>query len=244
MKINKYLIIFSYDGSKFNGFQRQKNVRSVQEDIEIALSNILNENIVIKGSGRTDAGVHALMQCAHFETNIEVCNLVNTLNDILTDIEIINLKRVSENFHARYSVLEKTYEFKLTFDRSKDENYFLIYYKKLDIEKMKNACKLFEGTYDFRNFVSGYRDNYISTVFKASVKEEKDCINFKFVGKGFYKYMVRNLVGALIDVGRNKVSIDEINDMLINFNKRRQLSTAPANGLYLVNIKYEEKYCE
>ncbi len=238
MKMRKYLLTFSYDGSLFYGFQRQNNVRNVQGELEAALSNILETDVVIKGSGRTDAGVHALCQCAHFEVTSIPDDLCSLINSKLNDIKILSVEEVSDDFHARYGVMSKTYEYKLSFDRSKDKNYYLVYYKDLDFDKMVEASKLFVGTHDFRNFVSGTRDDYISTIFDVTLVKEENDIIFRFTGKGFYKYMVRNLVGALIDVGKGKVTYDYIKDCLENYEERRQLSTAHANGLYLVDIKY------
>ena len=237
----RYLIRFSYDGTKFNGFQRQNNVRNVQGVLEQTLSNYLNEEIVIKGAGRTDAGVHALCQCAHFDTKIVLTKKdLKYINALLKDINIFFIKKVSDNFHARYSVLKKTYLYKINvgdFDDSKVGYYYQIK-RNLDIKLMKDACRLFLGTHDFHNFVSGNRDDYTSTIFKVSLRKKKDILLIEFTGIGFYRYMVRHLVGAIIDVGKKRVSIDTLKDMLDNPNLKKQLSVAPAEGLYLIAIKY------
>lgn len=237
----RYLIKFSYDGTKFHGFQRQNDVKNVQGTLENVLSKVLGANILIKGSGRTDAGVHAIMQCAHFDYEGKINNSdIDKINILLNNEIIINkISNVKNDFHARHDVKEKVYVYKINNGKYKKEYegyYYQIKYD-LDIKKMKNACKLLIGTHDFHNFVSGYRDDYTSTIYKIKIKKYKDIINFKFVGIGFYRYMVRHLVGALIDVGRGKVDIHVIENML-DKNIDKKLSVVPADGLYLEKIKY------
>ncbi len=236
--MKKVLLQFSYDGSKFNGFQRQNNARSVQGDIEKALSTIYDRKIVIKGAGRTDRGVHALNQYAHVD-GIEIKkNLKANLNALLSDCVIKKVKYVNDDFHARYSVKKKTYEYIISFNKEDDSRYYLIYYKDLDINKMKEASKVFIGTHNFKNFVSGERDDYETTIFDIKFKFKKNRLHIYFTGIGFYRYMIRNLVGALVDVGKGSVDISALKDMLINYEVRKQLSTVKSEGLYLVDIKY------
>ena len=232
-----YLLIFSYDGSKFNGFQRQNSERSVQKDIEVSISKYFKENIVIKGAGRTDKGVHAYMQCAHFECSHDISGLKKYLNKDLNDIKIKAIKKVNDDFHARHSVKEKTYIYKISLFKELDKNYYLNIYANLDIKKMREASKLFIGTHDFKNFVSGERLDYTSTIFDIKITKIFNKIYIKYTGIGFYRYMVRNLTGALIDIGKNKCSFKDIEEMLELITEKR-LPTAPPNGLYLKNIKY------
>ena len=237
----RYLIKFSYDGTKFHGFQRQNDVKNVQGTLENVLSKVLGANILIKGSGRTDAGVHAIMQCAHFDYEGKINNSdIDKINILLNNEIVINkICNVKNDFHARHDVKEKVYVYKINNGKYKKEYegyYYQIKYD-LDIKKMKKASKLLIGTHDFHNFVSGYRDDYTSTIYKIKIKKYKDIINFKFVGIGFYRYMVRHLVGALIDVGRGKVDIHVIENML-DKNIDKKLSVVPADGLYLEKIKY------
>lgn len=237
----RYLIKFSYDGTKFHGFQRQNDVKNVQGTLEKVLSKVLGENILIKGSGRTDAGVHANMQCAHFDCNRKINNSdIDKINILLNNEIIINkISNVKNDFHARHDVKEKVYVYKINNGKYKKE-YEGYYYQikfDLDIKKMKRASKLLVGTHDFHNFVSGYRNDYTSTIYKIKIKKYKDIINFKFVGIGFYRYMVRHLVGALVDVGRGKVDVHVIENML-DKNIDKKLSVVPADGLYLEKIKY------
>ena len=233
----KYLMVISYDGSKFHGFQRQKNVRNVQGYLEEVLSKTLNEEIVIKGSGRTDAGVHALNQTAHFETSKSVLGLKRKLNQELKDIRVKKISLVPDDFHARHSVKEKTYLYKLDLSGKKNANYYGLCRNNLDIKKMRKASLVFLGYHDFYNFVAGEREDYHSTIYKIKIFKLNNVVYFKFTGIGFYRYMVRNLVGALIEVGKNKIDQSIIVDMLTGKTTKR-LPTASPNGLYLLKIRY------
>ena len=241
----RYLIEFSYDGTKFHGFQRQKDVKNVQSLLENNLSLYFSKNILIKGSGRTDAGVHALGQCAHFDyEDIIIKRDIKNINTLLNDdIKIKKCHLVADSFHARYSVKNKTYYYLINNGKHKEkyEGYYYQIKRKLNYNKMKDASELFIGTHDFRNFVSGYRDDYISTIYSISFKKRRDLIKITFVGKGFYRYMVRHLVGALVDVGKDKISKDVIREMLEKTDEFKSLSVAPADGLYLKKINYEKK---
>lgn len=234
-------IIFSYDGSKFNGFQRQNELRSVQKEIEDILTSIYKNNIEIKGSGRTDAKVHANYQVAHFDVKEVPGNLKKQLNDLLLpDIYIKSLSVVSNDFHARHSVKKKEYIYKINlgpFQTSLNDYYYQPGYK-LDISLMKEASKYILGTHDFRNFVSGKRDDYITTVYNISFSKSFNKLEIRFLGTGFYRYMVRNLVGALLEVGKCKVSINTIKEMVNMPNVQKNLPTAPAEGLYLNKVWY------
>lgn len=237
----RYLIYFSYDGSLFHGLERQKDVKSVQKTLEDALSNVLKENIVIKASGRTDALVHALKQSAHFDYKGKLpYNIKNKLNKVLKkEIVIKKIKRKDSHFHARFNVKKKIYRYIINIDYNKknDHYYFSTKYN-LDLKKMKECKKLFLKKHDFHNFVSGDRINYESYIYKIKIKKRNNFIIMEFVGKGFYRYMVRHLAGALFDVGRGKVNIKTIKDMLDYPSIPKQLTVLPAYGLYLVDVKY------
>ncbi len=234
----KYIMIISYDGSKFNGFQRQKNVRNVQGYLEEILSKLLNENIEVKGSGRTDAGVHAYYQVVHFETDKSINNLKYKLNNILKDVRVKKIKRVNDDFHARHSVKSKVYLYKIDLSNKKDSNYYLKVKYKLDINKIRKASSVFIGTHDFENFVAGSRDDYTSTIIYIKTYKFNNILYLKFKGYGFYRYMVRNLVGALLEIGKGKITKEELKDILDNKENKRRLPTSSPNGLYLYKINY------
>lgn len=234
----KYMMVISYDGSKFHGFQRQKDVRNVQGYLEDNLSKVLNEDIMIKGAGRTDRGVHARYQVIHFETNKNICNLKKKLNVILVDLKVKKIKKVDSSFHARHSVKLKTYIYKVDLSRNRDSNYYALVNYKLNIKKMKNASKLFIGTHNFKNFVSGERLDYTSTIIDIKIIKLNNVLYFKFVGIGFFRYMVRNLVGSLIEIGKGKIDDMVIKEMLLKPEIEKRLPTSSPNGLYLYKIKY------
>lgn len=238
----RYLIKFSYDGTKFHGFQRQNDVKNVQGTLERVLSDVFESDIVIKGSGRTDAGVHANGQCAHFDIDKKITKEdINIINRILNDeIVIKSYKLVRNDFHARHDVKRKKYIYKLNigdFDKTK-EGYCYQKRLKLDFSLMKRTMNLFVGTHDFRNFVSGPRLDYTTTIYKTKIKRKGDMVLFEFVGIGFYRYMVRHLVGAVIDVGRGKAKVSDVERMIENPLLEKNLSVVPAEGLYLVEVKY------
>ena len=238
----RYLIKFSYDGTKFHGFQRQNDVKNVQGTLERVLSDVIDNEIVIKGSGRTDAGVHANLQCAHFDTDKKITKEdINIINRLLNDeIVIKKWQIVKDDFHARHDVKWKKYVYKVnngSYDKLKEGYYYQIKYH-LNMSEMKRTIKLFKGTHDFRNFVSGPRLDYTTTIYKTNIKKKGDIILFEFVGIGFYRYMVRHLVGALIDVGRGKAKYYDVERMLENPLVAKNLSVVPAAGLYLMDIKY------
>ena len=234
-------ITFSYDGSKFNGFQRLNNLRSVQKDIEDALMIIYGEKIEIKGAGRTDAKVHANGQVAHFDVIKKSDGLKDKLNKLLNpDITIKAVKKVNVDFHARKTAKKKEYIYKINlgaYQSSLNDYYYQPRYK-IDISLMKDASKLFLGTHDFHNFVAGERDNYITTIYSITFTKTFGKLEIRFIGVGFYRYMVRNLVGALLEVGKYKIRRDVIREMLENPNKPKSLPTAPAEGLYLNKVWY------
>lgn len=236
----RYFVVIKYDGSKFYGFQRQNEKRSVQRDIECALSKIFEEDILIKGAGRTDRGVHANGQCFHFdsEKNISVSDLRKNLNKSITDIQIKKIKLVDDSFHSRFSVKKKHYMYKISFNKKDYDNNYVMYHNKLNIKAMKKASKEFIGIHNFQNFVSGTRDNYDCIIYKIKFRKFNNILTIHFYGKSFYRYMVRNMVGALIDVGRGKSNAEYIRKLLNSEKTDKMLSTAPSKGLTLVKIYY------
>ncbi len=234
-------IEFSYDGSKFCGLQRQKEGRSVQKEVENALFNLYHEEILIKAAGRTDAKVHADGQVAHFDVKELLPNLKNRLNDLLLpDICINELSKVSDTFHARHDAKKKEYIYKINLGpyKSSLNDYMLQPRYKIEIKILKEAAKVFIGEHDFRNFVAGTRDNYVSTIESIKFRKYFDVLEIHFIGRGFYRYMVRNLVGALLEVAKCNTYPDVLQKMLDKPDIKKQLPTAPPEGLYLHKIWY------
>ena len=239
----RYLVTINYDGSNFYGFQRLKNKRSVQEEIEKVLKIINKKDVEIKGAGRTDKGVHAYGQRAHFDLdiNIPIERLHKALNDSLpNDIRITAIEEVDGNFHARFNVKKKIYQYKINlgeYDPLKNNYYYQFDYD-IDMDKLKKAKDILVGTHNYKNFVSGERDNYDAIIYDIILEEKEKILTITFEGKSFYRYMVRNMVGAMLDVATGKQSLDTLKDMLDNVKVAKQMSCAPAQGLYLIKIYY------
>lgn len=239
----RYLMKVSYDGSGFYGFQRLNEYRTVQKVLEEALGVINKGEVLVKGASRTDKGVHAYGQMIHFDIDydIPVDRLMYAVNRILdNDIRVLDCKKVGNDFHARFNVKRKKYVYKINlgdFDCLKSR-YFLQVYGKLDIDKMRECAKVFLGCHDFRNFVAGERDNYLMCVEDIKFNMSNDILEIEFLGKSFYRYMVRNMVGAMLEVGMHKKEICDVSKMLDDYMIKKQIMTAPACGLYLMDIEY------
>ena len=239
----RYLMKVSYDGSGFYGFQRLNEYRTVQKVLEEALGVINKGDVLVKGASRTDKGVHAYGQMIHFDIDydIPVDRLMYAVNRILdNDIRVLDCKKVGNDFHARFNVKRKKYVYKINlgdFDCLKSR-YFLQVYEKLDIDKMRECAKVFLGCHDFRNFVAGERDNYLMCVEDIKFNMNNDILEIEFLGKSFYRYMVRNMVGAMLEVGMHKKEICDVSKMLDDYMVKKQMMTAPASGLYLMDIEY------
>lgn len=237
----RYLASVSYDGSKFYGFQKLNNHKTVQQCLEQAISKINKKPVAVKGAGRTDRGVHALGQGINFDldVNVPVDRLKKAINSLLDDaIYIRDIKEVDGNFHARFSAKKKIYEYIINlgeYDAIRND-YLYNYNRSLDVKEMKRAARKLEGAHSFKAFTSGERDNYNSIIYSIKIKKEKNLLIITFEGKSFYRYMVRNLVGVLIGVGAKKISVDILDDMFEGKNVTYQ--TAPACGLYLRKVFY------
>jgi len=232
-----------YDGSHFQGFQRLKNGLGVQNELERVLSSISSSSISVKGAGRTDEGVHALDQCIHFDfpLNIPLSKLQYIMNRELSQyVSVTSLMYVRDDFHARFCVKEKTYVYKIYIGEKNplqmDYSYYL--YRKYDLELMKECALLFCGSHDFRNFVSGERDNYVSLIKDVKLWQDDEYIFVEFRGQSFYRYMVRSMVGAIIDVGIGHATLLDVKNALENYWERKSFFVAPSSGLYLKEIIY------
>ena len=241
----RYLIRFSYDGTNYNGFQKQKKDKNtIQGKIEEALKYINDgKDTKLTASGRTDKGVHALDQCAHVDINVNITpyKLKRALNSLLeADIHITSVEEVDNEFHARYMVKNKTYKYILNTGEynpiNRNNSYQLC--KKLDIKKMNKAIKDFIGKHDFSSFCSNEdkKEDCIKEIYDAYIKEDGDLIYIYFTGNGFLKYMVRTMVGYLIEIGLGKRDND-IKDRF-KLKRREKIRTANPEGLYLYKVNY------
>ena len=243
----RYLIKFSYDGSRYSGFQTQKGLETIQEKMEEALTKINNgKKTSLVATGRTDKGVHALAQYGHadIDVNITEKKLKRAMNSNLPDdIHVIETKQVSDDFHARYNVKSKTYQYIINTNEYNplERNYVFQYNYKLNIDKMTEAIKYFLGEHDFRAFVTDNKEkeNCIRKITKASIKDDHGKIIITFTGNGFLRYQVRNMVGILIKVGEGKLNPSEIKRIIESKDRTKSGKTAPAEGLYLVEVRYK-----
>lgn len=241
-------LTIEYDGKNFSGWQTQPDKESIQDEIEFAIEAITGEKIEIIGSGRTDAGVHALGQVANFHTNssIEIEKIPYAINSKLKkSIVIKNAEEVEERFHARYNCKGKTYryiinnnEFPSALDRYKE---FHMPYK-LNIEDMKEALKYFEGTHDFKGFMSSggnKKKTTIRTLTKCELMQKEDSrIIIELSGDGFLYNMVRIICGTIVDVGLGKIKVEDISSIIESKDRTRAGKTLPPHGLYLKEVRY------
>lgn len=242
----RYRIDFSYDGTNFNGYQLQPNLRTVQNELEKAVSYLNRQTYTsVQSSGRTDKGVHALNQVAHFdlEINTTLDKIKRGLNSNLPeDIHIIKVRKVSNNFHARFKAKKKEYVYKINVGEYNpmERNYVYQYNRFLDIDKMREAIQYFEGTHDFTSFVSteDERENKVRTIIKTNIKKKKDIIEISFQADGFMKYQVRNMVGLLIAIGSGKKVPTDVNKIIEAKDRTKSVKTAAAEGLYLKKVWY------
>lgn len=245
----KYCITFAYDGSDFFGYQKQPNKRTVQEEIEKVLKDINGDEIVdIHAAGRTDAKVHALSQRAHFTLNIDITSdkLQKALNSMLPkDIYVKKVEEVSENFHARFNAIGKEYIYIINMGEYNplEKDYVYQYNKKLDTIAMERGLKYIEGTHDFRSFtkIDKELEDYVRTISQTNlIRDTKDVnkITLVFVGTGFLRYMVRNIVGTLIEIGEGKRKSEDIITILNEKDRTKAGKIANPEGLYLKNVFY------
>ena len=247
--MNRYKLTLAYDGTAYSGWQTQNNAVSIQSLLEAALSTILRTPTPVVASGRTDAGVHARAQVAHFtsETAPDPKKLLLSLNGILPgDIRILSVEKAAPDFHARYSAISKEYHYHLHLERTTDpfkRLYSYHDYSPLDLEKMKLAAQYFIGTHDFTTFAneaskgSAAKDP-IRTITRLTICEEPGGIRLEFEGDGFLYKMVRNITGTLLEVARGKIATESIPELFKAKDRTMAPPAAPARGLFLVKVNY------
>ena len=243
----RYLIKFSYDGSNYIGFQKQKGKETIQGKLEEALTKINDgKETTICATGRTDKGVHAYAQYAHADIDVDINEkkLKRAMNSFLPDdIHVIKTIVVPDDFHTRYDVKEKVYTYKINLGEYNpiERNYVFQYNYHLDIEKIKEAIECFEGEHDFRAFATDNKDkeNCIRTISKTNVKLDNNILSITFQGNGFLRYQVRNMVGILIKIGEGKLSKEQLIDIINSKDRTKSGKTAPAVGLYLQQVYFK-----
>jgi len=247
----RYFVELAYKGSNYYGWQRQPNGISVQETLEKTFSTILNNEIRVVGAGRTDSGVHAAYMVAHFdvEEHIDNCEwLKNRLNRMLPkDIVIISINPVDTYAHSRFSAIARRYEYHLTFDKNpflQEQAFYMN--SKPDIKAMNDAAKILLHYCDYTSFCNLPTDvkNFRCTIKHAQWEIRGNRYVFVIEANRFLRRMVRTIVGTLLDVGKNKIDAQRFVMIIEAHNRSQAGQSAPAHGLYLVDVQYpKEIFC-
>ena len=246
----RYKLIISYDGTDYSGWQVQANGKAIQPLIQKALETALRHPIDLTGSGRTDAGVHALGQTAHFDTSSEIAphRLLLSLNALLPkDIRIRSVDPVPAEFHARYAATSKVYHYHLQVDRIADpfSRLYRHHIPPSDLDRLKRAIPHFLGERDFKSFAnessrgSASRDS-IRTLQRLDFIEQPGGARLEFEADGFLYKMVRNITGTLLDIAAGRIELSDLPAIFESKDRRSAGSSAPPHGLFLIEVKYPQ----
>ena len=245
--MQRYKIKIEYEGTPFVGWQFQKNGQSVQEVLQKAIFNFSKENVTVTGAGRTDSGVHALAQVAHFDLKkkIQKKNLLPAINQNISNksVTVLKINKVNKNFHARHDAQKRTYEYLIVNRQSPltlQKNKAWHIRKKLDIKAMKKGAKLLLGTHDFSTYraASCGAKSPVKTMEKILIKKNKDKISLQFTSRSFLQQQVRSMVGCIKYLGEGKWNIEAFQKVFKSKKRSKCAPPAPACGLYLKNIFY------
>jgi len=248
--MHTYKLIIAYDGTNYAGWQVQKNSSTIQEAIQKNLAILFDEKISLVGSSRTDAGVHALGQVAHFRTEKEKDphKILRALNGMLPlDIRILDVTLEANTFHAQRSAKRKVYHYKICNSQSVlpfDRLYITHVPYRLNYHLMEESCKKFVGKHNFCSFANecllgAAKRNPFKTIYRLDLVKTTNGAVFEFEGDGFLYKMVRNIVGTIIEVGRGKIPLDSIDDIFAAQDRKKAPKAAPAKGLFLVSVIYK-----
>lgn len=238
--------IISYNGSAYYGFQTQNNkeMNSIQDEIEKVLSKIFNSEISIAASGRTDRGVHALNQVIHFNVenkDIDLYKIKYSINCMLPkDIYFKEMEVVDKKFHSRFCVKTKTYRYIINTGERNVLLDKLVYNlsRKLDVNKIKDAMNLFLGEHSFLNFCTNNEGDFVRNIYSFTLEEKGEYLIFDISGNGFRRYMVRMIIGTLIEVGLGNIDASFVKEVLDGGKYNRVRYKAPSEGLYLADVEY------
>ena len=245
--MQRYKIKIEYEGTPFVGWQFQKNGQSIQEVLQKAIFNFSNEKVTVTGAGRTDSGVHALAQTAHFDLKkkMQKKNILSAINQNIgkKPVTILKVNKANKNFHARYDAKRRTYQYLIINRQSPlalQKNKAWHIRKRLDLLSMKKGAKLLLGTHDFSTFRASScgAKSPIKTMEKISIKKNKDKITLQFTSKSFLQQQVRSMVGCLKYLGESKWNLKDFVKSFKSKNRLKCAPPAPACGLYLVKIEY------
>jgi tRNA pseudouridine38-40 synthase len=240
----RFLFSISYLGTSYSGWQSQLNATGVQEIVEKCLSTIIRQKLSIVGSGRTDTGVHCVQQYFHvdIENPFDQEKLIIQMNSFLpADIAIHSISQIKPEASARYDAIERSYEYIIT--RKKDplrKGLAFYYFKEVDIKTMNKAASLLVGTHDFEAFSKVKTDvnHFICTVKEAEWNQKGDLLVFTITANRFLRGMVRAVVGTLLDTGTGKITLKTFQEILKSKDRKKAGMNVPAEGLYLMKVKY------
>ena len=246
--MKRYKIKIEYDGTPFIGWQRQDNGQSIQEAIEDSIKNLFEETVTIFGAGRTDAGVHAMGQVAHFDINnkeLEPFVIKNALNDHLRPfpIAILEVDEVDNKFHARFNARQRKYLYRIVNRKSPltiEKGRAWHVHKEIDVDLMKECISSIEGKHDFTTFRSAHcqSDSPIKTIDSLQITKSEENIYFGFSAKSFLHHQVRSIVGSLKLVGEQSWLVSDFHDALNSKERSKCGAVAPPDGLYFMEVKY------
>lgn len=243
--MSRFRLTIEYDGTNYKGWQSQPHKNTIQDRIEGALFDLFGKKTVLCGSGRTDTGVHAFGQVAHFDmdTDMTARKMVRAINAHLPDdIRVKKAEKVADDFHARFDAKSKTYMYKLYLNDELSpirRNYYHQVYGKVDIDKMRDACKYFEGTHDFYAFSSkSDKEDTIRTLECVNLTQNGDEIYITLKGDGFLYNMVRVIVATLIDIGKGRIACEDIPRIFDSKDRSMSGKKLTAEGLYLMKVEY------
>tara|TARA_R110001592_G_scaffold122858_2_gene330084 strand:+ start:1603 stop:2328 length:726 start_codon:yes stop_codon:yes gene_type:complete len=240
----RYFIELSYLGKNYHGWQIQPDANSIQEELNKAISTVLQEEISIVGAGRTDTGVHASQMFAHFDSTTELDkNTVFKLNSILPkDIVVHQVEKVDDEKHARFDALNRSYEYRIWLGRNPFllETTWQLFHQKLDVKAMNKAAKILLEYEDFQAFskVKTEVKTFNCTISKAIWVQEGNQLTFHITANRFLRNMVRAIVGTLVDVGKHKITNQDFREIILSKNRANAGLSVPAKGLFLTEINY------
>jgi len=242
--MQRYFIYIAFNGSNYHGWQIQPNAMTVQEAIQIALKTYFQKDFEIVGAGRTDTGVHAREMVAHIDFDVEIDEkeMIYHLNNILpTDISILKVKKVKEDFHARFDATQRTYRYYIQQIKSPFTNQHSLYHNRtLDVEKMQLASKKLLGNHDFSSFSKSKTQTFTNDCEVQFINWEArgNQLVFEIKANRFLRNMVRSIVGTLLEVGEGKRMVDSIPQLMASSDRTKAGPSVPAHGLFLEEIVY------
>lgn len=243
----RYFIELSYNGTAYHGWQIQKNAHSVQQALNTALRTILGQSIETVGSGRTDAGVHALQQVCHVDLNhdVDTDELIYKLNSLLpNDISVKTMYRVADEAHARYDATSRSYQYQICRRKNPFKTDTCYYFnRELSLDKMNGASQMLLGEQDFKSFSKTKTsvEHFVCTITEAVWHSDNDSYCFYVSANRFLRGMVRALVGTLLEVGTGKLDSNQFKQVIASKDRRKAGRAVPAHGLFLTKVVYPDK---